>query len=155
MIKQLILVMFIVSLSATAFASTQAPSVRTSQGDSYIICDNETDSGAVCDNGTDDFVVFVHGYNNLTFFFRESGAAATCQAYAVGHYADNGDAINVLTTAVLSTLSTDPLFSTPLSATQTAITLTNPDFNAVFVVCTGAGMNVMVELRGSTKAPLR
>ena len=158
MIKQFILVVFILFLSSSAFASTQAPSVRTSQGETFIICNNETTDG-VCDNGTEDFVAFVSGYNNLTFFFTEKSpaSASTCQAYAIGHYSEDGNAINVLGTPDLSVLSTVGLFSTVLSSTQRAITLTNPDFNAVFVSCTSnaVSMNVVVEMRGSTKAPLR
>ena len=162
MIKQFILVVFILFLSSSGFATTQAPSVRTSQGETFVICNsqNSTGSGVVCDNtggGGDDLVAFVHGYNNLTFFFRESGTAgSTCQVYAIGHYDVNGNAINVLNTTDLSVLSNYAMFSTPLSATQAAISLTNSDFNAVFAICiVPSGGFATVEMRGSTKAPLR
>ena len=161
MIKQFILVVFILFLSSSGFASTQAPSVRTSQGETFVICNSQNlkGSGVVCDNtggGGDDLVAFVHGYNNLTFFFRETGSGSTCQVYAIGHYDVSGNAINVLTENNLATLSNYPMFSTPLSSTQEAITLTGTDFNAVFAICTvPAGATATVEMRGSTKAPLR
>tara|TARA_R110000868_G_scaffold4386_3_gene27569 strand:- start:5651 stop:6145 length:495 start_codon:yes stop_codon:yes gene_type:complete len=164
MIKQFILVFFILFLSSSGFATTQAPSVRTSQGETFVICNsqNSTGSNVVCDNaggnaGGVDLVAFVHGYNNLTFFFRESGTAgSTCQVYAIGHYDVNGNAINVLNTPDLALLSNYAMFSTPLSATQAAISLTSSDFNAVFAICTvPAGGFATVEMRGSVKAPLR
>jgi hypothetical protein len=159
MIKQFILVVFILFLSSSGFASTQAPSVRTSQGNTHIICDRETTTGAVCDNADPtpkDLFAFVHSYDNLTFFLRQSGTEATCQVYAIGHYDINGNAIDVLGTVDLAVLSNYAMFSTPLSSTQRAITLTSSDFNAVFASCyIPAGDEVTVELRGSVKAPLR
>ena len=163
MIKQFILVVFILFLSSSGFATTQAPSVRTSQGETFVICNsqNSTGSDVVCDNtggnaGGVDLVAFVHGYNNLTFFFRETGSGSTCQVYAIGHYKADGSAINVLTETNLADLYNYAMFSTPLSSTQEAITLTGTDFNAVFAICTvPAGATATVEMRGSTKAPLR
>ena len=160
MIKQFILVVFILFLSSSGFATTQAPSVRTSQGETFVICNSQASAvpPVVCDNAVGaDLVAFVHGYNNLTFFFRESGTAgSTCQVYAIGHYDVNGNAINVLNTPDLSVLSNYAMFSTPLSATQAAISLTSSDFNAVFAICTvPAGGFATVEMRGSVKAPLR
>ena len=157
MIKQFILVVFILFLSSSGFATTQAPSVRTSQGETFVICNSQAISDVVCDNADNaDLVAFVHGYNNLTFFFRETGSGSTCQVYAIGHYDANGNAINVLTENNLALLSNYAMFSTPLSSTQEAITLTGTDFNAVFAICTvPAGATATVEMRGSTKAPLR
>ena len=161
MIKQFILVVFILFLSSSGFATTQAPSVRTSQGETFVICNsqNSTGSDVVCDNtggGGDDLVAFVHGYNNLTFFFRETGSGSSCQVYAIGHYDADGSAINVLTENNLAVLSNYEMFSTPLSSTQEAITLTGTDFNAVFAVCAISNSSAAtVEMRGSTKAPLR
>lgn len=159
MIKKLALSILMLFLSSSSFATTQASSIRTSQGDTFLLCNSETTSGAVCDNASgSDLVAFVHGYAELTFFFRQGAGAsgATCQVYAIGHYNADGTATNVLGTPVLSDLSSYAMFSTPLSATQTAITFTGVDFNAVFAICTDAtSMNATIEMRGSTKAPLR
>ena len=160
MIKQFILVVFILFLSSSGFAATvQAPSIRTSQGDTHLLCNEVNYSGVAClSPGSFQQIAFVHGYNNLTFFFRERGVTgSTCQVYAVGHYDTDGNAIDVLGASNLGTeLSSYPMFSTPLSATQAAISLTSSDFNAVFVICTvSAGGFATVEMRGSTKAPLR
>ena len=158
MIKQFILVIFILFLSSNSFAvAVQAQSIRTSQGETYLLCDEQTIPGIACINASAQLVAFVHGYNNLTFFFRQTGTGSTCQVYAVGHYDTDGNAIDVLGAPDLRTLSSYAMFSTPLSATQESITLTGTDFNAVFAVCTNVSGSsaATVEMRGSTKAPLR
>ena len=86
----------------------------------------------------------------------ETTSGSSCQAYAIGHYDVNGNAINVLNQDDLALLPNYPVFSAPLSSAQESITLTGSDFNAVFVICTvPAGGAATVEMRGSTKAPLR
>lgn len=132
-----------------SLAGVQAPLVRTAQGHSFLMCDNETGSGVPCQTTGDTFA-YVQNYDTLTFFFSEVGSGATCEAYAFGYYDENGDAANPISESNLENFTTDSLFSTSLSSTQRVITLSYTDFNFVFVTCTDStSMDVTVEMRAS------
>ena len=136
-------------LAGPVYAGAQAPKIRTSQGHTFLMCDNETTSGVPCATASGDTFAFVYDYDRLTFMFRESGTAATCEVYAVGHYDDDGNATDPIAASDLESFTTDSMISSSLSITQSAITLTDVDFNFVFVTCTTSGMDVTVEMRAS------
>ena len=137
-------------LPTDSVAGVQAPLVRTAQGHSFLMCDNESTSAVPCATSSGDTFAFVQNYDTLTFFFSEAGSGATCEAYAFGYYDENGDAADPIGETNLENFTTDSLFSTSLSATQRVITLSYTDFSFVFVTCTDASsMDVTVEVRGS------
>jgi hypothetical protein len=146
-LSRLFAFMAILLISTPVHASTQASKDKTPLGYSFLMCDSNANTGAVCDDADgEDVYAIVDRFTSLTFIFSESGSGATCEAYAAGQR----EPALVPDTADLSTISTDSLFSTSLSITQSKITLQNVNFKYVWVTCTDAtAMGVIVELRGT------
>lgn len=114
------------------------------------MCSAETTSDVPCNDGSGDIFAFTHGFDSLTFLFSETGSGATCNAYAMGHYNGTSEA-DPVSESDLESFTTDSLFSTPLSAANSRITLEGTDFNFVWVICSTIDTNVTVEMRGSKK----
>lgn len=149
---------FIVLLSALALlmtpslslATTQAAKTSTARGYTHTMCDTEGVDGVcahdVNGDGNDDGDVFaiVDAYEEMTFFFTETGTTGTCDIYAASQAED------VPGTADLSTLNMAQINSTSLAAATDKITISGT-FYYVWIQCDAeVAETVTVKMQGAT-----